>query len=150
MIARFTGVVLFLIVMGAVPADGLQKIELRDGTVLLGEVLSFDGSTYSIRTETLGTVRIERSKVRGIKMEGSGAGAQEQVREIQNRLLADPQALQAIMALQSDPDVQAVLNDPEITKAAEAGDLDTLLSNPKVIKLLQNPVVQEFGKGLLK
>ncbi len=142
-------VFLFLAGMQAVPASALQRIELQDGTVLQGEILSFDGATYAIRTESLGTVKIERSRVRSIQM-GGAPGAQPSIQDLRNRIQSNPEALQMIMELQNDPDVQAVLSDPEIMGAAEAGDLEKLLSNPKMIKLLQNPIIQEIGRGLLK
>jgi len=105
---------------------------------------------YSIRTESLGTVKIDRSKVRSIQTEGTPEGGRQKVEDLRNRVLADPEALQMIMGLQDDPDVQAVLNDAGIMSAAEAGDFDKLLSNPKILKLLQNPVIQKIGKDLLR
>lgn len=149
-IGRLAAVGMFLICMGAVPAGALQRVEMQDGTVLQGEILSFDGSVYSIRTESLGTVKIDRSKVRSIQTEGPPEGGRQKVEDLRNRVLADPEALQMIMGLQDDPDVQAVLNDAEIMSAAEAGDFDKLLSNPKIIKLLQNPIIQKIGKDLLR
>jgi phosphoribosylformylglycinamidine (FGAM) synthase PurS component len=134
--------------MYAVPASALQRIELLDGTVLQGEILSFDGAAYAVRTENLGTMRIDKSKVRSIRMGTSASGTQQEVQDLLSRMLMNPDALGMIMGLQNDPDVQAVLNDPEIMSAAEAGDFGKLLSNPKFIKLLQNPVIQEIGKGL--
>ena len=148
MIRRFIAVGLFLIGMYAVPASALQRIELLDGTILQGEILSFDGSAYAVRTENLGTMKIEKSKVRSIQMGGSASGSQQGVQDLRNRMLMNPEALGMIMGLQNDPDVQEVLNDPEIVSAAEAGDFEKLLSNPKFMKLLQNPKIQEIGRGL--
>lgn len=150
MIGRLIAIGFFLVAMGAFPASATQRIELQDGTVLQGDILSFDGSTYDIRTESLGTVKIEKSKVRSIQMEGTATGPQQGVQDLRSRMLSNPEALKMIMGLQNDADVQAVLNDPEIMKASEAGDFDKLLSNPKFMKLLENPIIQEIGKGLLK
>jgi hypothetical protein len=150
MIRRFIAVGLFLIGMYAVPASALQRIELLDGTILQGEILSFDGSAYAVRTENLGTMKIEKSKVRSIQMGGTDSQSQQAVQDLRSRMLTNPTTLGMIMELQNDPDVQEVLNDPEIVSAAEAGDFEKLLSNPKFMKLLQNPAIQEIGRGLLK
>jgi hypothetical protein len=149
MFGRLLAAIVFCVGVTAIPAGANQKIELQDGTVILGEILSFDGSTYTLRTESLGQVKIEKSKVRSIQMGGSATEALQGVQQLRDRIMADPESLRMIMALQDDPDVQAVLNDPEVMSAADAGDLDRLLSHPKVIKLLQNPVIQDIGKGLL-
>ena len=150
MLRRLITVIAFLVGMTAFPAGANQKIELLDGTVIMGEILSFDGSTYTLRTESLGNMKIEKSKVRGIQMGGSAAEARQAAQDVRDRIMGNPESLKMIMALENDPDVQAVLNDPEIMSAADAGDLDKLLSNPKVIKLLQNPVIQEIGRGVLR
>ncbi|RJR50344.1 MAG: hypothetical protein C4576_05845 [Desulfobacteraceae bacterium] len=141
---------LFLIAMCAFPASAGQRVELLDGSVLQGEILSFDGKVYSVQTENLGTVRIDKSKVRTIQTEGSPPESRQAVQDLRSRMMTNPAILGIIMELQNDPDVQAVLNDPEIVSASEAGDFNKLLSNPKFMKLLQNQAVQEIVKGLSK
>ena len=73
-----------------------------------------------------------------------------QVQELQQRMLGDGEIMAIVAALQADPDVQAVLSDPKVVEAVLAGDLNTLLKDPSVIKLLNNPQVKEVARRLEK
>jgi hypothetical protein len=59
-------------------------------------------------------------------------------------MMSDKEVVEMILSLQNDPDVQKILQDPEIMKAVNAGDMDALLSNPKFMKLLENPTIHEI------
>ena len=52
--------------------------------------------------------------------------------------------MQSIMSLQSDPQIQAVLNDPTIMKAIQEGDFSSLLGNPKIQALESNEHVKQL------
>jgi hypothetical protein len=127
-----------------------QRIELRDGSVIHADVLSFNGSVYTVRSGTLGTLSIEASKVRSVHMGSSSLAGRPEFRDLQNSMQASPETLNMILGLQNDPDVQAVLQDPELMKAVNAGDVDRLISNPKFMRLLENPKVQEIGRRVLR
>ncbi len=81
---------------------------------------------------------------------GGGGGPQNQLEALQERIESEPETMDAIRALQSDPAFQEVLSDPEITRAVAAGDLSALLANPKINALGKNPTVQEITKKLGK
>jgi hypothetical protein len=68
----------------------------------------------------------------------------EEIPRIQERLLNDEAILKKIQALQNDPDIQAVLNDSALMDALRAGDLKAVMSNPKFMRLLENPAIQEI------
>jgi hypothetical protein len=68
----------------------------------------------------------------------------EQIPRIQERLLNDEAVLKKIQALQNDPDIRAVLNDSALMEALRAGDLNAVTSNPKFMRLLENPAIQEI------
>ena len=70
------------------------------------------------------------------------------VGELQERLLGDPAVMGLVMALQSEPEVQALLNDPKVVAAVQAGDYSALLNDPRLLKLLDNAQVKEIGKRL--
>jgi hypothetical protein len=145
---------LLLLILCATPilAGPTQRIELHDGSVIQGEVLSFNGSVYTIRTASLGTVTVAASRVRAIHMDGSGSSLTErpEYRDLQQGILGSPETLNMILGLQNDPDVQAVLQDAELMKAVQAGDLERLLANPKFLRLLENPKIQDIGKKVLR
>ena len=62
------GAVLSLIICpGAVFAGEPMHFELSDGSVIQGEILSFENGVYTIRSEVVGTIRIKESGVRTIR-----------------------------------------------------------------------------------
>jgi hypothetical protein len=127
-----------------------SEIELLDGSMLSGEVLSFRDGAYTVRTDALGTLSIEASRIRAIRQRGSSsppAGDRDQVRAMQQQLLSDPATLSQILSLKDDPALRQALEDPEIMKAVEAGDLAALAAHPKILRLLNNPVVQDIRQN---
>jgi len=52
--------------------------------------------------------------------------------------------MQLILVLQNDPDFQDILQDESIMKAISSGDLNALMTNPKIVKLMNNSSVQEI------
>jgi hypothetical protein len=54
--------------------------------------------------------------------------------------------MQLILALQNDPDFQEVLQDESIMKAISSGDFNALMTNPKIVKLMNNSSVQEIKR----
>jgi hypothetical protein len=114
--------------------------------VIYGEIVSFSGGVFTLRSKDLGTVRIEESKIRTIRSGAGGGGKQDQIQQLQQKMMSDEDVVQMILSLQNDPDVQKILQDPEIMKAVNAGDMNALLSNPKFMKLLENPTIQDIRK----
>lgn len=150
----FIVVLAFLGVLAAVAgAGGTKEIELTDGSVLTGEVVSLTGGVYTIKSDALGTVRIEESKVRSIRTKdapGAAGGTGAQVKSLQDKMTGDQEIMNMIKSLQDDPDFQKVLQDPEVMKAVNSGDVATLMSNPQFKKLLDNKTVQEIQNKVKK
>lgn len=69
-----------------------------------------------------------------------------EVEGLKEQMLGDEGIMKLIMALQSDPQMQALLNDPAVMNAIQSGDLGALLQNPAFLKLLDNPRVKEIEK----
>ena len=66
------------------------------------------------------------------------------------QILGDEQTMALILALQSDPEMQALLNDPAVLSAVQSGDLNALTTNPKFLKLLENQKVKEIQKRVVE
>ena len=47
-----------------------------------------------------------------------------------------------------DPEVQGILEDPSTIQAVNAGDIGSLTANPKFMKLLENPTIQDITKKM--
>jgi hypothetical protein len=82
--------------------------------------------------------------------QGADAGGPiaPQVEQLKERMQNDEGTMAVVRALLSDPQMQALLNDPTVLRAAQAGDFGALLNNPDFMKLLANPKVQEIGKRM--
>ena len=145
---------LFMTLVAAVVAAAeTREIELTDGSVITGEVVSLSKGIYTVRSDTLGTLRIEGSKIRAIRMQGPAASqsnAEGQVNSLEDKMLGDSEIMDTIRALQNDPDLQKVLQDPEIMKAVQTGDVAALMSNPQFMKLLNKQAIKDINKKLAR
>jgi hypothetical protein len=71
-----------------------------------------------------------------------------QVKQLQEQMLANPDVMALITALQSDPEMQALLSDPAFVEAVQKGDTSALSADPRFQKLLNNPKVQAIVKQM--
>jgi len=143
-------------------AGEASTIELRDGSIISGEVLSFDGSTWIIQSPSMGRLEIEAAKVVSIRSRktvsqvpdgGRSTGNQANMADIQamqQSIMSSEQLMTMIMGLQNDPEVQAILQDPEIMRAVNAGDMNALLANPKFRRLMENAKIKEVTREATK
>src|SRR5574341_1365277 len=70
-------------------AAEVREIELNDGSIVTGEVVSLSNGVYTIRAASLGTITIEESKVRSIRQKGAAAPSSDvsaEVRSLQERM----------------------------------------------------------------
>lgn len=133
---------------------GDRRIELRDGSILTGELVEVANGRYRVRTPLLGEVEVREADVVSI---GPGAadsrpgaeGRSARIAELQGQLLADPEALTAVQALQGDPKVQAVLADRELVGLVLSGDLEALQSDPRILRLMEDPAVHAILERVL-
>jgi len=157
--ALFITVTLSLVIVaGAVFGEPtVREILLKDGSVIRAEILSFEDGVYSLRSETMGELRLQDSAIETIRLPDDGrrkmAGAessggpdnqtrQKNVKNLQSSMLSSPALLSMIFALQEDPDVQDILSDEEVMGLIMTGDMDNLEDNPQFIRLMENPKIR--------
>lgn len=84
----------------------------------------------------------------GEAAESRAAGVNEQVRDLQERILNDRELMSLVLALSAEPEMQELMNDPAVLSAVNNGDFDSLARNPRVMRLLENARVQEIQRRL--
>jgi len=148
--------------------ETVREIELTDGSLIRAEVVSMSQGVYRLRSDLLGEIEVPEQRIRVIrspaaeaatpKMDGepgvesyapgaafSPPAPTPSAAELQQRLQQDPRALEKILSLQNDPLVQSILGDAGTMRALEAGDIGTLLNDPKIRALMSHPTVQELS-----
>lgn len=137
-------------------AGPTMSLRLVDGSVITGEMLSYGGGIYRIRSETLGLLEIPDEQVETLLPSGAEnratpapqASQGAEVLQLQQRIAGDASLMGLIMQLQSDPDMQAVLADPAILQAIASNDLESLQNNPKILQLMEHPVIQQIFQAV--
>ena len=136
-------------------AGEVRAIELKDGSVVTGEVVSLTNGKYIIRSSSLGTIQIDESKVLVIRPIAAPAAANSgatpdntagNVRTLQDRMMNDKEVMSKIQSLQNDPEFIKILEDPEVMKAVNSGDIATLMANPQFLRLMNNSTVQDIAE----
>ncbi len=149
---------------GIAYCGNISKVELGDGSVIQGEIVSLNNGVYTVKTASLGEIKVEASKVRNIGISYGSASLlntqgpaaigspqevpedafKSQVSRIQNTMASDPAIMQKVSGLAADPQFQELLKDPDILNAAKSGDIKSLMNNQKLLGIANNPKIQEI------
>lgn len=135
-----------------------SRIELSDGSIITGELVSVEKGQYLIRSATLGEIRVPESSVNSLRPLSSEAAAAPRaepqnanelqrdysadIAAIQQRVTSNPDLMQQIMSLQNDPDIQAAVSDPEFARLILAGDLDKVRGDARFQRLMEHPTIR--------
>ena len=145
---------LYLLLPLAVHAGEVREIVLVDNSVVVGELVSLDHGVYKIKTASFGILEVKEEKIKTIGnrsdvMTGQVTeSVQQEILAMQQRMIADGNVLQQILNLENDPDFQDILQDEIVMQAINSGDLNALMNNPKVMKLMEKSSVQEIKMNL--
>ncbi|MDR3581162.1 MAG: DUF4124 domain-containing protein [Oryzomonas sp.] len=127
----------------------------REGTVHFSDTRAeipalYRKSATPLGMDTVTTANSGRAVPAATSGQGADAGGSiaPQVEQLKERMQNDKGTMSLVRALLSDPQMQAILDDPAVLRAAQAGDFGALLNNPDVMKLLSNPKVQEIGERM--
>jgi hypothetical protein len=140
--SRFAWVLLIGIVQVGAAAGEVSRIELRDGSIISGEVVGFADGRYLVESPALGRVTIDQSQIRSRQPGGAAGGGPEaygpKITDLQRQMMGDAEIMGMITPLQSDPQVQAAPADPELMRLVASGNVGALQSNPRVKALMSS------------
>jgi len=152
--AASINIFLFLwIVPSSSHAGVVSQIKLLDGSVIQAEIISFSNGVYKLRSKSLGTISVAEDRVQSIrpnKSQISGTPAQletadppvgQKVQGLQQKLTSDPKTMEMLLDLGNDPSMIGVLNDKDLMRAIQQGNLSTVIKNPKIQKLMKSKAV---------
>lgn len=145
---------------GPALADNSSRIELNDGSVIVGEISDFYNGTYTINSEQMGRLKIDEANIKQITFaknnpapsareiqpasSSSTASSSADINSMANKMMSDKETMGMVMSLQNDPQFQSVINDPEIINAVKSGNISGLMSNDKFMQLQNNPTIQKI------
>ena len=133
-----------------------QYIQLVDGSEIRAEVVALDAEMYTLRSASLGELKIPAAKIRTISTESkavannassassTGGSTMDNVRR---SIMDDRDAMAKIESLQDDPVVKDILSDEATMRAINSGDLSSLMSNPKIKALMENPAIRDITQS---
>ncbi|MEW5894843.1 MAG: hypothetical protein AB1650_03640 [Candidatus Omnitrophota bacterium] len=139
----------------------VKIFSLSDGTTIKGALVGVrekDGA-YVIETATMGTVAVQPQDVIQMKTDNmfsqgpmtntmatpSGL-ASDTMQKAQTLMMQDPDIQKSVQELMNDPEIVQMLQDPQLMQAILSMDPAAVQSNPKIQKLLENPLMAELIK----
>lgn len=158
--------------------DGdLQAITLKDNSVIRARVTEMSGGFYSVKSPTLGDIKIATGEVVSIQPDGAAAqGVQTPAAVLTTGLVpAQPspgpagveslkaavvskvqswastrEGMDAMMNFSQNPAVKAIMNDPQVMQAIQNSDYPALMKSPAIKGLLDSPQTKSLMQSILK
>ena len=163
-ICLFTFFVLSVITSGFAEE---QEITLKDGSKIVGELVSINNGVYTIKAPIIGNVQAAASDVVSITNRQSGAqptgpgnptgsyqspgtipDLNQRVADQQKQLMSNPESMALLMQMAQDPEIAQMLQDPALVDAVTHHDLQAVQQNPKILELMNNPHMKAFLQKL--
>ena len=139
-------------------AETLKTFNLKDGSIIKGEVLELNQGVYTVKTE-LGQVSIPDEDI--LSMSSNEAQANNpaspqpstsatnsaikgQVEQLQGSIMADPEMTAEIQKMMQDPEIMSILSDPKFMNDVLTYDPNRIEANQNTQQLLQKPAIQNL------
>lgn len=153
-ILLYAFLILYMFFPAVVHAGEVREIVLIDNSVIVGELVSLENGIYKIKTKSLGILEVKEEKIKTIGSKSDlmagqvKESGQQEISALQQRMIENGSVMQQLHDLENDPDFQKILQDKEVMQAINSGDLNALITNPKIMKLMEKPSVQEIKMNL--
>jgi hypothetical protein len=140
-----------------------RLVVLKDGSQIQGKIISYQDGIYVIRSASLGELKLADHQVQSISTMAARAPVASSnnaqikpmktaerslmsgsLEQIQAQIASDPSIMSSVVELQSDPEMQALLADPEVMRAIQQFDLEALSRNPRIQKLMRSQKFKEI------
>ena len=137
----------------------MSRLELTDGSIIVGEVLGMRDGVYSLRSPTLGTISIEASHIRSLSnadtaatpdaaLANPGASVGADIDALQRQIVGNADLMQMIVGLRNDPALQRAMADPELMTLISSGNIDALRQHPSFLELMSHPGIRGIVEQL--
>jgi len=141
-----------LAVFAGVAAAGNEpvRIELEDGSVVSGELVSLHVDLAIVRSPSLGRVEVPADKIRTLTYSKapSEPGERTAITDDVARSRGEAAAASGLESLRSDPLMQAIVSDADLMKRIHSGDLDSLIGDPRLRALSSHQAVRAMMDSL--
>jgi hypothetical protein len=141
------------------PALSQEKraITLKDGTKVIGEIVSVENSVYTINS-SVGQLQIKDQDITAMAALGAEpivnastiqnipatSSNERQIKAAQQELMTDPNFMMRAKEISQDQEIVGVLSKPEIMQAVANRDFEALQANPDFKDLLNNPKIRDL------
>ena len=140
----------------------VSRFELIDGSIIEGEITSFQNGVYTLKTQTQGVIKLEFLKIKKIETSDKISAPvkieapsqpnvnidKSEIDQLSQKIMSNPDTMKAVSELVSDPQFQEIMKDPDIMNAAKLQDINALMSNEKFMSLINNPKIRQIGNML--
>jgi len=151
----FLGVLVVLLLVPFVSAESrLRSITMKDGTKVQGAIVGIEDGKYIVESPALGKLQLNQNDVvsiissSGKTVEASsivGSSREEAVvdiQSVQSKIMADPEIMADIQAIASDPEMVALVTDPDFMKAIQSRNMSAVKADPHTAQLMNNPRIK--------
>jgi len=137
-----------------------QIIRLKDGNILKGQLVAVDGKIYTIRTSSLGEIRVHMEDIESISRAGhagqppasaSGHAAAPPLplNMLQEKMLNDPEVRACVDDIMADEQIMSLLENQDLIGTILQGNPQALMENEKIMVLMQNPKMMKLMSLLM-
>ncbi|HAI68257.1 MAG TPA: hypothetical protein DCM38_02345 [Gammaproteobacteria bacterium] len=164
-------VILLTVYYNSAYAGEVRLIELKDGSVISGEIISFSHGIYTLKSSSLGILTIEDAKIRSIDSKSNHPTTEARVNPSLASSILDLDGLQdwigessdvvnspltlsntsiqgLIGSMMSNPDIMNVIlslqNDPDFQSALQEPDVMKAISSGNLDALISNPTFMKL------
>jgi hypothetical protein len=121
-------------------ANSAKTIVLKDGNKINGEVMSLQNGVYTIKTQSLGNVKIDEVQIDAIYSNKTKTISTQRIRRLRSpnsnsstklmnsasMMNMNPALIQQMM---SNPNYVKIINNPDIIKAVQGGDMSAIMQS---------------------